>query len=267
MLSFLVILAVSATAVQAGKRGLAWTWFNSDLDPGVFNTGSGEVVAIYDYETYAPPSTNSSGGLNFIGMQRCTDCDSSPIADLASRQADQGWNTVFTLNEPDMNSISASDAASWYIEYISPLTIKKALPAVTSSTTSGEGLSWLSAMISACESACDADYINLHWYGSSFTDFQSYIENAISEFPDYEVVITEFALTNPSGGESDQLAFFSEAFAWLDTIDTVVFYFPFLSTTPSLLSANDASSVSYVGTGSCLFNDDGTPSSLGNLML
>lgn len=98
-------------------------------------------------------------------------------------------------------------------------------------------------------------------------------------------MITEFALTNPSGGESDQcvfllfflpstllmslsrLAFFSEAFAWLDTIDTVVFYFPFLSTTPSLLSANDASSVSYVGTGSCLFNDDGTPSSLGNLML
>lgn len=39
--------------------------------------------------------------------------------------------------------------------------IKKALPAVTSSTTSGEGLSWLSDMISACDNACEADYINL----------------------------------------------------------------------------------------------------------
>lgn len=49
------------------------------------------TVNSYDYETYAPPSTNGNGGLGFIGMQRCTDCSSSPIADLASRQAAQGW--------------------------------------------------------------------------------------------------------------------------------------------------------------------------------
>jgi hypothetical protein len=28
---------------------------------------------------------------------------------------------VFTLNEPDINGISASEAASWYIQYINPL--------------------------------------------------------------------------------------------------------------------------------------------------
>ena len=28
---------------------------------------------------------------------------------------------VFTLNEPDVNSITASSAASWYIQYINPL--------------------------------------------------------------------------------------------------------------------------------------------------
>lgn len=28
---------------------------------------------------------------------------------------------VFTLNEPDINGISASSAASWYIQYINPL--------------------------------------------------------------------------------------------------------------------------------------------------
>jgi len=49
------------------------------------------TVISYDYETYAPISTNGNGGLGFIGMQRCTDCSSSPIADLASRQASQGW--------------------------------------------------------------------------------------------------------------------------------------------------------------------------------
>ncbi|KAF7970924.1 hypothetical protein HWV62_22560 [Athelia sp. TMB] len=72
-------------------------------------------------ETYAPPSTNGNGGLGFIGMQRCLDCSSSPIADLASRQAAQGWATVFTLNEPDINGITPAQAASWYIEYVNPL--------------------------------------------------------------------------------------------------------------------------------------------------
>lgn len=42
---------------------------NNPLDPGVLNNGDGEVVAIYDWETYAPPSTNGAGGLGFIGMQ------------------------------------------------------------------------------------------------------------------------------------------------------------------------------------------------------
>ena len=45
----------------------------------------------YDYETYAPPSTNGNGGLGFIGMQRCLDCDSSPVAQLKARQQAQGW--------------------------------------------------------------------------------------------------------------------------------------------------------------------------------
>ena len=48
----------------------------------------------YDYETYAPPSTNGTGGLSFIGMQRCLDCGSSPVADLYSRWQAQGWESA-----------------------------------------------------------------------------------------------------------------------------------------------------------------------------
>ena len=94
---------------------------NSPLDPGVFNNGDGSVVAIYDYETYPPPSTNGNGGLGFIGMQRCLDCPSSPIAELASRHAAQGWATVFSLNEPDINGISPAQAAAFHEQYINPL--------------------------------------------------------------------------------------------------------------------------------------------------
>ncbi|KAG2365136.1 hypothetical protein BDR07DRAFT_1399956 [Suillus spraguei] len=199
-------------------------------------------------------------------MQRCLDCSSSPIAELASRQAAQHWATVFTLNEPDINGISPSQAASWYIQHINPLAIKKALPAVTSSGTTGQGLSWVSQMISACAGRCYFDYINLHWYGTSFAAFKSYVQSAHSRFPNYQLVITEFALQNPAGGQAAQVAFFREAFAFLDGASYVHLYFPFVATSPALLQANDASAVAYVGTGSCLYNNDGTPSAVGNLM-
>jgi len=253
-------------AAQAGKRGLVWPYYNSPLNPGVFNNGDGEVVAIYDYETYAPSSSNGNGGLGFIGMQRCLDCASSPVADLASRQAAQGWATVFSLNEPDINGISPSQAAAFHKQYINPLAIKKAFPAVTSSGSAGQGLDWLSQMISACAGNCFADYVNLHWYGQSFAEFQSYVQSANAKFPSYTIVITEFALQNPAGGQSDQIAFFKQAFPWLDSQSYVTLYFPFVATSPSLFSSNDASGAAFVGTGSCLYNDDGSPSAVGNLM-
>jgi hypothetical protein len=75
----------------------------------------------YDYETSAPSSSNGNGGLAFIGMQRCMDCISSPISQLAARQQQLGFTTVFTLNEPDLNGISPQQAADWYKQHISPL--------------------------------------------------------------------------------------------------------------------------------------------------
>ncbi|KAE9406875.1 hypothetical protein BT96DRAFT_191271 [Gymnopus androsaceus JB14] len=270
----------SSVSAQAGKRGLAWPYYNSHSvrpkasyyhieltfvlsDPGVFNNGDGEVVAIYDWETYAPVSSNGNGGLGFIGMQADMVSTSSPVEDLATRQAEQGWATVFSLNEPDISgTITPAAAADWYIQWINPLAIKKALPAVTSSTNAGQGLSWLSEMISACAGECFFDYINLHWYGTSFAEFQSYILEAHSQFPNYNMVITEFALN--AGG--DQLSFFQSAFPFLDGLSYVILYFPFVATSPALLTQNDDAAVVAVGTDSCLYTDAGGPSAVGNLM-
>lgn len=268
----IVTALLYATSVQAGKRGLAWPWYNGGLDPGVFNNGQGQVVAIYDYETYPVPSTNGNGGLGFIGMQRCMDCQSSPIGELQTRFHQQGWATVFSLNEPDQpdangNVISPGTAADWYKQNINPLAIKKALPAISSSTNAGQGLDWLHQFVNACGGGCFADYINLHWYGPDFATFQSYVTNAHNQFPQYTVVISEFALQNPPGGQNDQINFFRQAFAWLDSQPWVTLYFPFVATTPALLNANDGNAARFVGTGSCLFNDAGNgPSAVGALM-
>ena len=90
---------------------------------------------------------------------------------------------VFTLNEPDVNGITPQQAATWYQQNINPLTIKKALPAITSSANANQGLDWLNQMISACAGNCFFDYINLHHYGPDFATFQSYVEQVHAQFP------------------------------------------------------------------------------------
>jgi hypothetical protein len=194
------------------------------------------------------------------------DCQSSPIAQLAARQKAQGFQTIFTLNEPDINGITPPQAAAWYKQNINPLPIKKSLPAVTSSQDPGKGLDWLTQMVAACAGQCSFDYINLHHYGTSLDQFKAHVLDANKRFPGKQIVITEFALQNPAGGQAAQIAFYKQAFPFLDSSPFVTMYFPFVATSPKLFSANDAAGVKFVGTGSTLFNDDGSVSGVGALM-
>ncbi|KEP46850.1 glycoside hydrolase catalytic core protein [Rhizoctonia solani 123E] len=214
---------------------------------------------IYNWETWRPAKT---ANLNWIGMQRCLDCDSSPIAQLKARAAQQGWNTVFTLNEPDVNNITPKTAADWYIKYINPLAIRKALPAVTSSILPGQGLQWVSQFISACAGRCYFDYINVHWYGGSFNEFKTFIQKAHTTFPKYQIIITEFALQAPAN-RAQQVKFLTQAMAFLDATSYVPYYAAFVASSPALFSANDRAGAAYVGLESTLFNNDGSLSRSG----
>ncbi|KAF7332476.1 Glyco-hydro-cc domain-containing protein [Mycena kentingensis (nom. inval.)] len=251
----------------AGKRGLAWPWYNAPLDVGKFKKTGNPVNVIYDWETYLPPSTNGKSGLNYIGMQRCLDCDSSPIAQLAARQKELGFATVFTLNEPDLEGISPTTAVNWYLKYINPLRIKKAIPAVTSASGPNNGLDWAKQFVAGCAGRCYFDYINIHWYGATLQQFKDHVKKTRSMFPKYQIVITEFALQNPKGGQAAQIAFYKEAFKFLDPLDYVAMYFPFVASSPALFAKNDPNGAAYVGTGSTLFNNDGSVSAVGKLLL
>ena len=61
--------------------------------------------------------------------------------------------------------------------------------------------------------------------------------------------------------------FFKQPFAYLDKQAFVQLYFPFVATSPSLLQKNDAAGANFVGTGSCLYQDNGTPSPVGRLLV
>ncbi|KAH8828977.1 hypothetical protein DL96DRAFT_1554620 [Flagelloscypha sp. PMI_526] len=249
------------TRQAAGKRGLVWTFYNvAPLDPAKAK-GSGQVAHMYNYETFQPAT--GTGGLDFIGMQGCfPTCDSSPIGELATRAKDQGWTKVFSANEPDLKGLAPADVAAWYKQNIAPLTIQKALPAITSSTDAGKGLDWLQQFMDACAGACPHDWINLHHYGPDFGTFKAFVEKAHAQFPNDRIIVTEYALTAPATAEQ-QNAFFKEAIPFLDGADFVDMHFPFIATSPALFSANDANGSKFVGTGSTLFKDDGSLSAVG----
>ncbi|KAG8795980.1 hypothetical protein FRC12_007326 [Ceratobasidium sp. 428] len=236
-------LFLPANVVSPGRGG-------TNLDPA--KLAGSNVHFIYNWETWCPAKTTN---LNWIGMQATKDSASSPIGQLQTRAAQQGWNTVFSLNEPDINGISAGDAANWYIQNINPLAIKKAIPAVTSSQNAGQGLDWAAAFISACAGRCCFDYVNIHWYGSTFAQFQSHVQNAHSWFPNYQLVVSEFALIAPASRDQ-QVAFLKSAMSFLDGAAYVTYYSVFGASSPSLISQNTGGG--QVGTGSSLFNDDGS---------
>ncbi|KAF7332683.1 Glyco-hydro-cc domain-containing protein [Mycena kentingensis (nom. inval.)] len=249
-----------------GKRGLAWPWYNGSLNPAKFKDAANSVNLIYDYETYSPISSNGLGGLFFIGMQRCMDCESSPINQLAARQQQLGFVTLFTLNEPDRNNISPTDAANWYIQHINPMAIHKSIPTVSSSSTPGQGLDWVRQFINACAGRCFYDFISVHWYGNSLQEFQNYVTQAHAMFPLTQLIFPEVALQNPAGGATAQAAFYRGAFPFLDSLSYVAMYFPFVATSPALLQTNDRNAAAFVGTGSTLFNNDGSVSAVGQVM-
>ncbi|KAF8604185.1 hypothetical protein BDV93DRAFT_472122 [Ceratobasidium sp. AG-I] len=257
MLCFTIFTLCFLSLVPAlvdGKRGFAWPWYNENSALNASRLIDLNAQWLYNWETWRP--TNAAG-LDWIGMQRCMNCDSSPIAQLQDRVVSQNMTTLFTINEADLNAILPSDAAAWYIQYINPLNIRKALPSVTSSGLPGMGLDWVTQFFTACAGQCYVDYINLHWYGSLFTDFQAYVEQAHVLFPQYQIAITEFALQAPAN-QSQQADFLRQAMGFLDNAPYVSHYSVFLASSPSLFLTNDAAGAAYVGTGSTIFNDDGS---------
>lgn len=90
-------------------------------------------------------------------------------------------------------------------------------------------------------------------YGRSADEFKSHISSARDRFPGETIVVSEFALEAPASAD-DQAAFFRDTTGWLEGQDYVAMYFPFVATSPGLLSQNDGAAAGYVGTGCTLFN-------------
>ncbi|KAJ5635720.1 uncharacterized protein N7484_009033 [Penicillium longicatenatum] len=164
-----------------------------------------------------------------------------------------GSDYIMGFNEPDMASqadMTPSEAAGYYMQYITPFSgsAKLISPAVTSSSSDGEGLSWFEEFMTDC-SSCNITGLAVHWYGDSIDDFKTFVEDAISTASSYsleEVWVTEFALSSDISGVADQSTtaeFVTEAVTWMDSQSSVTRYAYFMCAENYLLTSGSLNSV------------------------
>ncbi|KAF7351503.1 Glycoside hydrolase family 128 protein [Mycena sanguinolenta] len=234
----------TATLTATRQRGLAWPSDNN-FDPAIFK--SPKVGWLYNWgQNNSPRNTE----FPFYAMQWNAD----GIGSLATNAKAANAVGILGFNEPDLSSqanMSPEDAASYYSQYISPLSakgFKLTTPAVTNGGPP-TGLAWLDAFLAAC-TGCAYDYIALHWYGGWIDDFTEFIDSAKKY--NKPIYLTEFGLAwDAQAQASNYEEFLPLALSYLDSEPAVAKYAFF--------------GAFYSGTGKDMIAANGTLTALGQI--
>ncbi|KAJ5708730.1 hypothetical protein N7488_008531 [Penicillium malachiteum] len=268
-LATLGLLAASANAVPvvsrpmqkrgtSTKRGAAYN--DADLVTALSDSSS---TMAWAYNWGSSQDGDIPDGVSYVPMLWGSDSDFvDGWVSAVETALDSGSEYILGFNEPDSSTqadMTASEAATYYKEYITPYSGDASLvsPAVTSSTSSGEGLDWMESFLEACDD-CDISAIAVHWYGSDVSEFKSFVQEAIDLADDYDISsvwITEFGLDTDESGISDlttAATFVSEASQWLEEQSAVTHYAFFYCANDYMLTDSVVNSVgdAYVAVGS-----------------
>ncbi|KAJ5924099.1 hypothetical protein N7466_008286 [Penicillium verhagenii] len=214
-------------------------------------TSSSSVVS-WAYNWGSTIDGDLPSGVEYVPMLWGIDDVDTWAAAVSTALAD-GSTHLMGFNEPDSSSqadISYSDAATYYKEYLTAYSSDFTLvsPAVTSSTTTGEGLSWLASFLEECTS-CDISAIAVHWYGGDISEFKTFVTEAISTASTYsisEVWVTEFGLDTDESAITDlatAATFVTEASTWLEEQSEVARYSFFYCANDFMLTDSVANTV------------------------
>jgi hypothetical protein len=214
-------------ATNSTKRGLCWPWNNPASSFAFFSPIA--IPWLYNWELWDPRTAGTYSQAEYVPMCR-TQADAS---DVPAYFTNCYAKHLLGFNEPDLpvasggNYISPYNASVLWKQYIQP--VKKSCgtalgaPAVTNGVGSGWGTDWLRQFFGNCTSpSCSFDFIPLHWYGTSLSDFENYVTQFHSLFPTYLLWITEWQFTVQS---STTTAFLEkQALKWLDAQNYIVRY-------------------------------------------
>lgn len=223
--------ATTTTAAQAastgsssssgGKRGLGYN--DASLVSTIVSAATTTFGWCYDWGF-------TNGGLtasvNYVPMLwGPTHYDATWDVAAAAAVLD-GTEALFSFNECDnagQANLDPATAATYHNQYFGDYSgkIKIGAPSITSSETTGQGLSWLSEFLTACGSSCPVDFINVHWYGpggeEGGQEFLNYLIKANTQ-TGYNVWVTEFGVVS-----GDEDTFLTYVLDQLDTNSTLSF--------------------------------------------
>ncbi|KAJ6149575.1 hypothetical protein N7471_000774 [Penicillium samsonianum] len=230
---------MEAKRASSGKRGAAY----NDITTVSALTSAGSISWAYNWGGSVSGSLPTN--VEFVPMLWGPNFFGGWVTAIESALS-SGSSYILGFNEPDMASqanMSPSDAASYYMTYITPYSGQAKLisPSVTSSTDTGAGLSWFESFIGSC-SSCGISGLAVHWYGNTADEFKSFVTQAVDTASKYnlsEVWITEFALNADMNGAMDAsatAAFLNEVIPWLDSQTGVARYSYFMCAENYLLS-------------------------------
>lgn len=234
------------------KLGLAW----ADGAAGYLSNLAGAKY-IYTWNAECPTNSLNLGLICLPQLWGWRNVD-----DFTRVAKDANPPFFLTFNEPQEPGQSNMDVGSGitlWKQAIKPLTDngQKACSPATSSNPNG--LTWVEDFVKECPE-CEFDYVCVHWYDTTFDKFQAYVELWHNTFGK-DIFITEFGLQNFNGGAQPTLdevfAFMNQAIPWMNSQPWILGYFPFgFMVPPTGINVNMN-----------LLNGDGSPTSLGQLVL
>ncbi|KAL9106607.1 MAG: hypothetical protein Q9227_008390 [Pyrenula ochraceoflavens] len=230
--------------VAGSKRGLIYQSV-SDTKP-FLNTNPSWA---YNFGT-------SSGGLTgfeFVPQLALASQYNSGAVSNINTAISGGSKYLLGYNEPDIPgqaSLSPSQAATDFQQQLNQFSprIQLGAPAVTSSTGSGQGLSWLSQFATACAGNCHIDFVPLHWAASPSQTgsaagqaFIAYMTMAISRvnsiFPGKPIWVTEIDASSASN-QAANTAFLQTVLPWLNGQGQIARYAYFADVQGNLVSGS-----------------------------
>lgn len=224
--------ASSSPSVSAGgkKAGLLYN-YETFGSMSAFANDQSSFGWMYNWDS----KTDGITGYEFVPMLHAMS-DASNFQSAVPSLISGGAKYMLGLNEPDMNGISASQAAQTFVTNMQIPNAGKALlvsPAVSSTVGPNTGTAYLSQFMAACKNtavvsqACDVHACAVHWYGNAGQDssFQSTITAAHSACDGKPIWVTEFGLNHAGPGVSAsqaaanaaaEPAFLQSAVKWLN---------------------------------------------------
>lgn len=220
-----VVTPITTTGTVSTKRGLCWPYNNNASVFNLFNPA--QETWVYNWEMWSPLAGTSFASAQYVGLVR----DPTRLTQIAWYYNANSRASPYLLgfNEPDLpgdTQVSVADAVTYWKQYFLPLrssygTVLGA-PVVTNGVGTNWGIDWFNQFNAACKDTQTSpgtskscfDLIPLHWYGTTLSDFQSWVTSFHNAYPSYPIWITEFAFTNSDAATVQNLA--KSAVQWLD---------------------------------------------------